>query len=78
VLVTIYLGQNMVSFQQAYDNVAARYSGEVWVSLDPKRIVDEIYQELRHMDAQHGGQVNGQLDTIMNDSGENERSSQHL
>jgi hypothetical protein len=44
----------MVSFQEVYDAVAARYSGEVWVSLDQKRIVDEIYQELRRMDAQHG------------------------
>jgi len=54
----------MVSLQEVYDAVAARYAGEVWVSLDQKRIVDEIYQELRRMDAQHGGQVSGQCDTV--------------
>jgi hypothetical protein len=54
----------MVSFQQAYDTVAARYSVEVWVSLDPKRVVDEFYQELRRMDAQQGDRVSGQFDTV--------------
>ena len=42
----------MVTFQEAYDAVAARYSDEALVSVDPKRLVNEIYQELRHLDAE--------------------------
>ena len=45
----------MVTFKQAYDAVAARYSGEAWVNLDPRMLASEIYQELRHMDAKHAG-----------------------
>jgi hypothetical protein len=45
----------MVTFKQAYDAVAARHSGEAWVNLEPRRLVSEIYHELRHLDAKYVG-----------------------
>jgi hypothetical protein len=42
----------MVTFQRAYDAVAARYSGNLWVSLNAAEIAHAIYQELRRMDAE--------------------------
>jgi hypothetical protein len=47
------LGQEMVTFQQAYDAVAARYVDNHSVSLRPAEITQAIYLEMRRMDAEH-------------------------
>jgi hypothetical protein len=43
----------MVTFQQAYDAVAARYSDNLWTSLPPIEITRAIYQEMRRLDAEY-------------------------
>jgi hypothetical protein len=42
----------MVTFQQAYDTVVARYSDKPWVNTSPAELARAIYLEMRRMDAE--------------------------
>jgi hypothetical protein len=38
--------------QDAYNRVRSRYSDEVWYALPPRALTDEIYREIRRIDAE--------------------------
>jgi len=39
-------------FQEAYARVRARHTEETWLALTPRQITDEIYREIRLIDAE--------------------------
>jgi hypothetical protein len=45
----------MVTFQQAYEAVVARYSREEWAAFRPSDITQMIYEEMRRLDAEAVG-----------------------
>jgi hypothetical protein len=42
----------MVTFQQAYEAAAARFAPEDWADLRPDLRINEIYEEMRRLDAE--------------------------
>ena len=38
-------------FHEAYETVRARYTSESWAALTPRQIANEIYREIRSIDA---------------------------
>ena len=42
----------MVTFQQAYEAAAARYTQDDWVNMNPSRRNEVIYEEMRRLDAE--------------------------
>jgi hypothetical protein len=45
-------GGRVVTFQQAYEAAAARFAPEDWADLRPDLRINEIYEEMRRLDAE--------------------------
>jgi hypothetical protein len=43
--------------QEAYKRVRSRYSDDAWFALPPRAITDEIYREMRQIDAERLGEM---------------------
>jgi hypothetical protein len=47
------------TFQEAYDRVRRRYSDREWLTLGNHRITEEIYREMREIDAERRRNTSG-------------------
>lgn len=42
-------------FEEAYNRVRSRFSEESWFALPPRTVTEEIYKEIRQIDAEQSG-----------------------
>ena len=42
----------MVTFEEAYEAAAARYTDEEWTNLHPSAVVHEVFEARRRLDAE--------------------------
>ena len=42
-------------FEEAYARVRSRFSDDAWFAMPPRAVTDEIYREIRQIDAERAG-----------------------
>ena len=50
-------------FEEAYARVRSRFSDDAWFAMPPRAVTDEIYKEIRQIDAERAGTVTQAVDS---------------